>query len=80
VGSTDRNPEFGGFVVDRCACGGAVYGGIDGPFGPCDLAPADWVRVTDEHGCERYRERTPITACCNCPWDAGSEPDGTDAG
>lgn len=60
---------FGGFVRDRCSC--AYPSGTDeSPSGYCDLAPADWISETDEHGCLRWRARSPTTECCNCI-DAG---------
>jgi hypothetical protein len=52
--------SFGGFVKDRCDCGGRQDGA-------CDLAPPDWISATDEHGCGVYSARSPTTACCNCP-------------
>ena len=54
---------FGGFVEDRCDCA-RTPGTV---FGTCDLAPPDWISVTDAHGCSAYRSRSPLTACCNCP-------------
>lgn len=66
---------FGGFVHDRCVCGGVPSGIIgENPYGDCDLAPPDWILETDEHGCMRYRARSSTTACCNC-FDAGTELD-----
>ncbi|MBX3252288.1 MAG: hypothetical protein KF901_34260 [Myxococcales bacterium] len=49
----------GGFVADRCECGG--------DWGVCDAHPLDWHRGTDEHGCDRWL----ITMAHSCtPTDA----------
>ncbi len=58
----------GGFTEDPCECGTLSGAGTI----VCDVAPIDWIPMTDSHGCESYVANPSPTTCCNCPPDAGA--------